>query len=117
METLYVVACVANPLHWRSRVALARAAVGEWLKEPSVHITLAECAYGSRGYDLADLAGARVTHLPLRAATMAWAKENLLNIAIAHLPPAAEKIAILDADVIFRRPGWALAALAALARR
>jgi len=50
----------------------------------------------------------------LRAATMAWAKENLLNIAIAHLPPAAEKIAILDADVIFRRPGWALAALAAL---
>jgi hypothetical protein len=114
METLYVVACVANPLHWRSRVALARAAVGEWLKEPSVRITLAECAYGSRGYDLADLAGARVTHLPLRAATMAWAKENLLNIAIAHLPPAAEKIAILDADVIFRRPGWALAALAAL---
>jgi hypothetical protein len=114
METLYVVACVANPLQWRSRVALARAAVGEWLKEPSVRITLAECAYGSRGYDLADLAGARVTHLPLRAATMAWAKENLLNIAIAHLPPAAEKIAILDADVIFRRPGWALAALAAL---
>ena len=93
METLFVVACVANPLRWRSRVALARAAVADWLKEANVHITLAECAYGSRGYDLADLASARVTHIPLRATTMAWSKECLLNIAIAHLPPGAEKIA------------------------
>jgi hypothetical protein len=71
METLFVVACVANPLRWQSRIALARAAVADWLKEPNVHITLAECAYGSRGYNLADLASARVTHIPLRATTMA----------------------------------------------
>jgi hypothetical protein len=55
METLYVVACVAIPLRWRSRIAPARAALADWLKEPKVHITLAECAYGSRGWDLADL--------------------------------------------------------------
>jgi hypothetical protein len=85
METLYVVACVANPLQWRSRVALARAAVRAWLKEPRVHITLAECAYGSRSHQLTDLAGALLKHLPLRAAIMAWTKENLLNIAIAHI--------------------------------
>ena len=52
--------------------------------------------------------------MPLRAATMAWAKENLLNVAIAQLPPAATKIATLDADIIFRRPGWASQTLAAL---
>jgi hypothetical protein len=46
METLYVVAYVANPLRWKSRVALARAAIADWLKEPNVHVTLAECAYG-----------------------------------------------------------------------
>jgi hypothetical protein len=114
METLHIVACVANPLRWKSRVALARAAIADWLKEPNVAITLAECAHGSRGYDLADLAGARLTHIPLRATTMAWAKENLLNIAIAHLPPGAEKIATLDADVTFRRKGWGTEALAAL---
>jgi hypothetical protein len=67
METLYIVACVTNPLRWRSRIALARAALADWLKEPNVHITLAECAYGSRGWDLADLVSARVTHIPLRA--------------------------------------------------
>jgi hypothetical protein len=114
METLFIVACVANPLRWQSRIALARAAVADWLKEPNVHVTLAECAYGSRGHDLSDLAGPRITHLPLRATTMAWSKECLLNIAIAHLPPAAEKIVALDADVTFRRSGWATEALAAL---
>ena len=71
METLFIVACVANPLRWQSRIALARAAVADWLKEPNVRITLTECAYGSRGYDLAHLAGPRLTHLPLRATTMA----------------------------------------------
>ena len=45
---------------------------------------------------------------------MAWSKECLLNIAIAHLPHAAEKIAALDADIVFRRPGWATETLAAL---
>ena len=93
METLFVVACVANPLRWRSRIALARTALADWLKEPNVHITLAECAYGSQGWDLADLASPRITHIPLRATTMVWSKECLLNIAIAHLPHAAEKIA------------------------
>ena len=98
METLFIIACVANPLRWQSRIALARAAVADWLKEPNVHITLAECAYGSGTYNLADLASARVAHIPLRATTVAWSKECLLNIAIAHLPPAAEKIAALDAE-------------------
>ena len=45
-EILHVVACVANPLRWRSRIALARAAIAAWLQEPNVSITLAECAYG-----------------------------------------------------------------------
>jgi hypothetical protein len=73
-----------------------------------------ECVYGSRAYELADLASAQVTHVPLRATTMAWSKENLLNRAISFLPAGAEKIATLDADVTFRRAGWAGKALAAL---
>lgn len=114
MENLYIVACVANPLRWKSRVALARAAVADWLKERNVHVTLAECAYGSRGYELADLSSERFKHIPLRATTMAWSKENLLNIAIANLPPGAAKIVTLDADIVFRRDGWGTDTLAAL---
>ena len=114
MEILHVVACISNPLRWQSRHALARAAIRHWLQEPNIHVTLAECVYGARGYDLVDLASDRVTHIPLRAHTMAWSKENLLNIAISHLPPGAEKIATLDADITFRRKGWATETLAAL---
>ncbi|HEY3885361.1 MAG TPA: hypothetical protein VGL62_09160 [Vicinamibacterales bacterium] len=113
-ETLHVVACVANPLRWQSRIALARAAIADWLMEANVHVTLVECAYGARGYELVDLAGERLAHIGVRATTMAWTKECLLNIAIWRLPPGAEKIAALDADVTFRRKGWARETLAAL---
>jgi len=113
-ETLHIVTAVSNPLRWASREALARAAIAHWLREPNVHVTLAEIAYGSREFDLADLASTRVTHVPLRATTMAWSKESGLNVAISRLPPTAQKIATLDADVTFRRSGWATQALAAL---
>ena len=113
-EILHVVACVANPLRWQSRIALARAAIADWLRAPEIAVTLVECAYGARGFALADLAGERVSHIGVRATTVAWTKENLLNIAIARLPAGAEKIAVLDADVTFRRNGWARETLAAL---
>ena len=74
---IYIATCVANPLRWRSRVSLARAAIKDWLNEPNIHITLAEVAYGSRGYGLADLASDRFTHIPLRATTMAWSKSAI----------------------------------------
>jgi len=50
----------------------------------------------------------------VRATTLAWSKECLLNIGISRLPAAAEKIATIDADVTFRRTYWAAATLAAL---
>jgi len=106
-ETLYVVTCISNPVKWQSRTALARAAIADWLKEPSVHVTVAECLFGSdSNYLLADMASARVQHVPLRATTAVWAKEDLLNIAISRLPNSAAKIATLDADVTFRASGW-----------
>jgi len=57
METLHVVTCVANPLGWRSREALARHAIAAWLRAPEVSITLVEAAYGSREFAMTDLAG------------------------------------------------------------
>ncbi len=114
MEILHIVTCVANPLQWRTRYDLARRAVQSWLQAPEVAVTLVEAAHGSRGFALADLAGERVHHIGVRATTLAWSKENLLNLAIARLPRSAEKIGTFDADIIFRRPHWAEAALAAL---
>ena len=114
METLHVVACVANPLRWASRDLLARRAVASWLEAPEVAITLVEAAYGSRAFALADLASDRVTHVGVRATTLAWSKECLINLGLARLPGSAEKVATLDADITFRRSHWAAETLAAL---
>jgi hypothetical protein len=114
METLHVVTCVANPLGWRSRDALARRAIAAWRRAPEVAITVVEAAYGSRAFALSDLNDERVTHIGVRATTLAWSKECLLNIGISRLPSFADKIATIDADVTFRRPHWAGATLAAL---
>ena len=113
-DTLHIVTAIANPIRWKSRIALARQAIAGWLSEPNVAVTLVECAYGGRGYDLADLAGPRVTHVPVRATTLAWNKENLLNIGVSRLPADAAFIATFDADIAFRKSGWASEVIAAL---
>jgi hypothetical protein len=90
-DALHIVTAVANPVRWKSRILLARAAIANWLREPNVHVTIVEVAHGARGYELADLGEpTRVTHVPVRATTLAWSKENCLNVAISRLPTLAE---------------------------
>jgi hypothetical protein len=102
-------------VRWKSRILLARAAIANWLREPNVHVTIVEAAHGERGYDLADLGEpTRVTHVPVRATTLAWSKENCLNIAISRLPHDAKFIGTFDADIHFRKSGWAAEAIHAL---
>lgn len=36
-----------------------------------------------------------------------WQKERLLNVALEHLDPQCDKVAWIDADVLFLNPGWA----------
>lgn len=114
-DMLHVVTMIANPIRWKSRVAIARAAIVDWLREPNVHVTIVEVAHGARGYDLADLGEHRcVAHVPVRATTLAWSKENCLNIGISRLPHDAKYIGTFDADVHFRKQGWATESLHAL---
>jgi hypothetical protein len=48
----------------------------------------------------------------VRATTLAW--ENCLNIGISRLPHDAKYIGTFDADIHFRKPGWAAEAIHAL---
>jgi hypothetical protein len=63
--TLHIVAAIANPIRWESRVRLARNAISDWLTEPNVHVTLVEAAYGARSFELDDL-GECPASAPLR---------------------------------------------------
>jgi hypothetical protein len=110
-DLLHVVTAVSNPIRWASRTALARAAIGEWIAD-GANVTLVECAYGDRDYELADIPG--VNHIPVRARTVVWGKECLLNIGVSRLPHDARYIAALDADIHFRKRSWAAETVHAL---
>jgi hypothetical protein len=101
---LHVVTCIANPIRWRSRISLYRDFERHML-ESGVRLTIVECAYGDRPYELAGTAG--VNHVPVRSRTLVWNKENLINIGISRLPQDWKYVAWIDADVLFRKPAWA----------
>ena len=112
-ESLHIVTCVANPINWESRTRLARAAIKSW-QDAGAKVTLVECSYGNRAYELSDLKETGVNYVPVRAYTLVWNKECLLNIGIRHLPPDAKYIGTFDADVKFRNPAWVANAINAM---
>lgn len=110
-ELLHVVTAIANPLRWQSRIRLYRD-FERHMQASGVRLTVVECAYGDRPHELA--AGVGVQHVPVRARTLVWNKENLLNLGIAALPEDWKYVAWIDADILFRRPDWAAATVHAL---
>ncbi len=108
---LHVVTCVSNPIRWQSRIRLYRD-FAQHMLESGVKLTVVECAFGNRPFELGGTDGVR--HVPVRAKTMLWTKENLLNLGVARLPQDWQYVAFIDADVRFRKPGWAAETVHAL---
>ena len=108
---LHVVCCISNPLRWKSRIDLARRAITEW-RDDGAMVHLVECSIGERPYELDDIEG--INHIPVKAYTMAWNKESLLNIGVSRLPHNAKYIMIADADIHFRKRNWAAETVHAL---
>lgn len=103
---LHVVVPYFNPLLWASRLTLYKQ-FRDHMVASGVLMTVVECAYGERPYQLAG--DDKVQHVPVRARSLVWTKENLINLGIARLPADARYIAWIDADIVFRRPDWAAA--------
>jgi hypothetical protein len=82
MDTLDVVTAIANPIRWQSRARLYRQ-FEEQMLDSGVRLTVVECAYGDRPFELAD--NPHITHVPVRARSLLWVKENLLNIGLGRL--------------------------------
>jgi hypothetical protein len=101
---LHVVAVIYNPLRWQSRIALYKQ-FREHMLDSGVKLTVVECAFGQRPWELAE--DPHVRHVPVRADTLAWNKEGLVNLGIQRLPADAKYIAWIDADVEHRNRNWA----------
>lgn len=85
---LHVFTVRSNPLHWaaphRNWLKFAEAMLAS-----GVTLTVVECVYGEE-HHRCDMDGVR--HIPVRAKTRVWNKENLLNIGI-HRTSEAKYIA------------------------
>lgn len=110
-DLLHVVTCVANPIRWQSRVKLYREFERHML-DSGVYLTTVECAYGERPFECAGTQG--VNHVGVRARTLVWNKEALINIGVGRLPPDSKYIAWIDADIFFRLKDWASETVQAL---
>ncbi|HZT87394.1 MAG TPA: hypothetical protein VFA12_05445 [Stellaceae bacterium] len=110
-ELLDVVAVYANPIRWASRRRLFDAFERHML-DSGVRLTTIECAYGERPYELGD--DPRINRVRVRAQTLLWNKENLINLALARLPDDWRYAAWIDADVRFRKEEWATETVHAL---
>jgi hypothetical protein len=111
-DLLHVVAVIANPVRWRSRISLYKK-FEQHMLDSGVKLTTVECAYGERPYELDN---PHVNHVKVRAnaGALVWNKECLLNIGISRLPPEAKYIGTFDADITFRRGDWAAETVQAL---
>lgn len=101
---LHVVAVYANPMRWASRIA-AHKEFEQQMLDCGVCLTTVECAYGERPYELEDHPA--IQRVRVRAHTLVWNKENLQNLGVQHLPESAKYIGLFDADIRFRKDGWA----------
>ena len=110
-DLLHVITAVSNPMRWESRIRLYRDFERRML-DSGVHLTTVECAHGDRPFVLED--NPEINHIPVRARTLVWTKENLLNIGISRLPQNWKYVAWIDADIAFRRSDWAVETVHAL---
>lgn len=107
---LHVVTSRSNPLRWRTPDRIYR----DWAQhilDSGAHLTVVECQYGDRPFTC-ELPGVR--HVGVRANSMVWEKERLLNIGIASLPHDWRTVTWIDSDVFFRQPDWARETVEAL---
>ena len=103
MSELYVIATISNPLRFKSRYKLYEEFRDRLLHDGAILYTI-ELAFD--GQDFAVTQNDNGHHFQFRSQHLFWHKENLVNVALQHLPPDWKHVAWLDADIAFARHDW-----------
>ncbi len=112
---LYVVTPLFNPWGYAKIHENFNRFAARMTATPDVTLVVVECAFGDRPWAVTD-ADNRF-HVRVRASSVLWIKENLINLGlqrIAHEAPGAQAVAWIDADVDFLDENWVPKCLAAL---
>lgn len=103
-EKLYVLSVISNPQRYKTRYRLYQEFAAYIESHENAVLYTVEMAYGERPHEVTQADNPR--HIQIRSDQELWHKENMLNIAISHLPKDAKYIAWVDADIKFLRYDW-----------
>jgi hypothetical protein len=103
---LAVIAVLFNPLNYQTRYQLYQQ-FAKHMAQSGVFLYTVECIFEStsnfglpqQSFQICQRNDA--SHLQVRAPSILWMKENLINIAVHELPSRFKYIAWIDADVEF----------------
>src|SRR5712671_6815526 len=108
-DELWAITSYFNPASYRRRLAN----FNTFRQHLPIPLVAVELAYDA-DFELQE-ADAEIL-IQLRGGALLWQKECLLNVALQALPAACRKVAWLDCDVVFGKPGWCEAASSLLDR-
>jgi hypothetical protein len=96
---LYVITVISNPARFNTRYRLFNEFCERMYKEENVKLITVELQQRARPFETnADI--------KLRTDHEIWYKENLINIAVTHLPSDWEYMAWIDSDLEFQNKNW-----------
>jgi hypothetical protein len=106
-DKLHVVIVMSNPSNFATRYILTKEFIKRMkMEESQVELYIVELAYGKQPYYITEEKNPR--HLQLRATSVMWHKENMINIAVQKLLPSTwQAMAWIDADIEFENSSWA----------
>ena len=101
--TLDIILPISNPRQFETRSRLFHQTY-EKIKasKGNFRLWVVEGAFGNRPFDTEGMENA----IQVRLDDELWHKENLINIAIAHLPEDYQYVAWIDADISFLNDDW-----------
>jgi len=92
-----------NPVHYKNKAENYRK-FRQNSKKQGLKLLCVELAFNGQPFELvnedADIL------IQVRANSIMWQKERLLNIGLKHLPEDCDKVAWIDCDVIFKNDNW-----------
>lgn len=101
MSEVVVITTYFNPCGYASRRRNYDLFI-EGMERSGVTCITVECAFGDDPFELPE----KLDVIKVRARTLLWQKERLLNLAASWLPRTCKYVAWLDCDILFDNPRW-----------
>lgn len=100
---LWGIASYFNPAGYLNKLEHLKLFSGS-ARTQGLRLLIVELAFDGAPFVLPEKIADRIVRV--RSNAVLWQKERLLNIALQELPPSCDKVAWLDADILFENNSW-----------